>query len=554
MAAWWCLVPLIAAFAIYLPSLANEFLFDDIHIVVRNPVVCGPSLDVGRIFGSDYWADLRPNENSAYRPLTILLHAVTCQVAGAEPAIHRALSLLFHGLNAVLVFFLLRRLLGTGRREWAATVLGSVAFAVHPLNSEAVLFLSNRSDLVAATSCLGVMLLALELVFRPGPPGRVDRTGVAQLVGIAVVQAFGIFSKESAVAAPVLAGMVTLLAWGTLPAPSRGRFPWVRLGLALVASAAAINMYLAARSGVLGGLYRGAGYSALDNPLVLAPFADRARTAIEILGRYVGLFFAPTHLSADYSFAQIMPITSWLAPPFLAGAAVCVALVAVGLLCLRRLPVVTLGVAWYLVALFPASNLAFPIGTIMGERLTYLPGIGLFLALAGAGAASASRLSPMVARVLGLAAVGVVLELSVLTGLRGQETATNCGLFDRTAEASPDSAKARFGVGICALEQDDLNRAIEAFDRALRLYPDYGEAAIQLAQALERAGYLPDAVDRLGRFLETHPTATGVQFTLAKILARAGRSDESRAVLSGLIARFPDRSDFREALRHLDEP
>ncbi len=316
----------------------------------------------------------------------------------------------------------------------------------------------------------------------------------------------------------------------------------------------AIGAYLAARVVVLGALYHGAGFAPLDNPLVLVPSVVRVRTAIEVLGRYLGLFAAPIHLSADYSLAQVLPVTSWLAPAFLAGAAACLALLAAGLLALRRLPIVTLGVAWYLVALFPASNLAFPIGTIMGERLTYLPGIGLFLAVAGAGVAAVSRLSPQVTRGFVLAVVAVVVELAVLTGLRGQETATNCGLFDRTAEASPDSAKAQFGVGICALEKDDLTRAITAFDRALRLYPDYGEAMVQVAQALERAGYIQEAIDRLGTFLDAHPAATGVRFTLAKVLARDGRRDQAREVLVALIQRFPGRADFREALRHLDEP
>jgi tetratricopeptide (TPR) repeat protein len=553
-AARWCLVPLVAAVAIYLPALANEFLVDDIHVVAGNPLVCGDALDAARILGSDYWAGVLQNDDTLYRPLTILLHAATCQAAGPDPAFHRAVSLVFHGLNAVLLFFLLRRLLPPGRRGWAGSVLGSVAFAVHPLNSEAVLFVANRSDLVAAASCLGVALLVLAYVFRRVPTGRVDRTGGATLFAIAAVQAVGVFSKESAVAAPVVAGMVTLLAWRLMPAPSRGRFPWAQTALALAPAAVAIAAYLAARVVVLGALYHGAGFAPLDNPLVLVPSVVRVRTAIEVLGRYLGLFVAPIHLSADYSLAQILPVTSWLAPGFLAGAAACLALVAAGLLALRRLPIVTLGVAWYLVALFPASNLAFPIGTIMGERLTYLPDIGLFIALAGAGVAVVSRLSPRVTRGFVLAVVAVVVELAVLTGLRGQETATNCGLFDRTAEASPDSAKAQFGVGICAREKDDMTRAITAFDRALRLYPDYGDAMVQVAQALERAGYIQEAIDRLGTFLETHPTATGVRFTLAKVLARDGRRDQARAVLATLIQRFPGRADFQEALRHLDEP
>ncbi len=556
---WWWAPAVLAAIAIYLTSLPSEFLFDDIHVVAHNPLVCGGDLDVGRIFRSDYWAGVFQDERSAYRPLTILLHAAVCHVAGAVPAAHRALNLLFHALVAFLVFLVFLRALAPTRGPPLAAALASAAFAVHPLNSEAVIFVSNRSEIVGTAASLGVLLLVHAYVFRPAPVSRRRRdfAGIALLAGIAAVQAVGIFSKENAVAAPALALLFLLGApRGTDGDDRPARLPLQRAGVALAFSLAAIGAYLAARAVVLGGLYHGTGFSILDNPLAHAATLDRIRTAFAVLGRYLALFVAPLHLSADYSFAQIPPVTAWADPSFLVGAVSCAALAGVGVLSVRRSPVVALGIAWFLVAIFPVSNLAFPIGTIMAERLCYLPGIGLFLAVAaGAAGALRARTAPRTRRWAGGAAIGALAVLSGLTLQRIAETRTNCGFFERTAEASPRSAKALYGLGICALDRgQDLGPAIAAFDRSLRIYPDYEDAAIQLAQALERTGHLDDAVARLGGFVGAHPNATQARFALAKLLARNGRRDEARLLFDELVTRHPDHPEFREFRRRLDAP
>ena len=118
----------------------------------------------------------------------------------------------------------------------------------------------------------------------------------------------------------------------------------------------------------------------LDNALAFVPWSIRVRSALGILWDYFGLLNFPFVLAADYSYAQVHIIDTWIAPRFVAGLALGVA---AGCVIARdRRPAITFAMAFPFVALSLTSNLLFPIGTIKAERLLYLPSVGWALLVA----------------------------------------------------------------------------------------------------------------------------------------------------------------------------
>lgn len=529
-------LPALVAILVYLPSISAGFVFDDVYLIPKNPLVCGERLDLVAIFTSNYWAGSGIADASAYRPIAVATHALACHVAGPLPQWHRILNVLLYALNALIVFVLVGRLF---RRLDIAAVC-SIAFAVHPLWSEVSLLITSRTDLLAGTATFTLAWLGTIL----GDPARELRPRALVIAScVVILETIGIFSKENAVCAPIL---MTLTFAAHRPSSS----DWKRFAhIALFPAFTAIALYLIARGLVLGTLYTGPEYSFLDNPVVSAPAMTRIATGIAVLGRYLSLFVLPQSLSFDYSFAQITPVETPVDPWFIFGVCGCIAMVIGALFSLKRIPLVSMGIAWWFASILPVSNIPYPIGTIMAERLSYIPGLGLLVALTSFMIQLWSKLGPSVQRVVSAGLVAVLITIGGMTFMRSSQLSTNCALFEEMVRTAPRSAKAWYGHGICLLEHEEsLGAAIAAFHRSLQLWPDYTSAAIQLAQALERAGHEEEAIIVLDDFIENHPHDVRAISAYAMMLGRLGKTDDAIRLLETSIRRLGDDKTLRMSL------
>jgi len=518
-------------------------------VVVENPLACQGQIDISKIskiLRSDYWAEVK-EDKSLYRPLTIFFHAAICHVAGVNPFAHHLVSVVLHATCTLLVLFFLRRLLVSRLQP----LLGALLFAIHPTYSEAVLMVSNRSEIVQTCACLGVLIMAHRFVF------KMQSFGVQSLyrsflpvLGIMFVQALGIFSKENAAVAPIL---VAIYLGMRLTKEKASSAQVTRYLIAITSSALVVLIFIVVRMQVLGTLVRTEAFSFLDNPIANQEMTVRLCTAVRVLGRYITLFFLPLDISGDYSFAQVPPVYSLLDQEFLKSLLVVFLLVLLGPLCIKKRPLIFFGIMWFFVCIFPVSNIPFPIGTIMALRLCYLPYIGLIIALSEGLAAIWHKMTPLLKNLATAVVAGYVLFFGLATFSYAYKLRTNCDFFKETVRRSPRSAKALYGFGVCALYENDLGRAIQAFDRSLKIYPNYTDAVIQLAQALETAGRLEDAIAHLRGFIAQHPDDIRAKLSLGKMLARNGRFLEARAVFLGILDSHPGQADAKEYLRRLHQ-
>jgi len=263
-----------------------------------------------------------------------------------------------------------------------------------------------------------------------------------------------------------------------------------------------------------------------------------------VTGRYLALLARPLHLSADYSFDQIPIVTSPADPLTLTSAAalLLLAVLAVHGLAASRPP--RLGgllAVFFLIALAPVSNLAVPIGTVMAERLLYLPSIPFCLALPALWRET-RRAAP---RALGAPWVGA----GVLVALAGLYTVRTIGrnddwrdqltLFSVTTVTSPRRARAHYNLGV-ALE--DAGRPAEALRQylfALSIKPEDAKSHHNAGLILATMGRAPEASLHLEQASRQDPTLPKVFSSLGAVYSRLGRADDAETAFREAIKRDP---------------
>jgi protein O-mannosyl-transferase len=259
---------------VYAPVRKGAFIWDDHALIETSRVVEHGSLL--EIFGRPYWTahslgDVLP---SYYRPLTTLTLRADYAMAGPDARSFHVSNLLMH-LLATIALVLTARRLGAGP---VASVLAATAWALHPRSTEAVAWVSGRTDLLA-----GLMSLVAVGAWPWYSPSDVETKGErawAAAAGAAVLA--GLLAKEVAVAAALAIGVGT--AFGTL---GRGRGAWLLAVRRLAWVGAPLVVYAGLRLMATRGTH--------TSRLAPLGFELRAATVLEAVGRYVAMTFDPWH-------------------------------------------------------------------------------------------------------------------------------------------------------------------------------------------------------------------------------------------------------------------
>jgi hypothetical protein len=400
-----------------------------------------------------------PNgEAGIYRPFTTLSFLLNYAILGngIDPAGYHWINILLHGVNVLLVFALALRLLPGA--PFRVSLFIAAIWAVHPVLTESVTNIVGRADLLAATAVLGGLLMYLKSA---GTAGW-RRTG--WLTGLAVAAAAGACSKESAVVLPGIIvlyelachssgqpGRLRALLWGcTVTIPPIAAVLWQR-SLVLAASPAAEFPFV-------------------DNPIAGAAFWTGRLTAIEVLARYLWLTVWPLKLSADYSYSEI-PLARGGFEDWIQWFAVALTIFLIFLLWKNSHRVAFFFACFGFLNLLPASNLLFPIGTIMAERLLYLPLVGWLACIvieidSTLGRTRCARLAPVL---LGLIAAGFAIRTSV-RNLDWKDDLTMAAAGVRT---SPGSFKVHRLLAASLFESDpghsNIDRVIAEANKSLAI-------------------------------------------------------------------------------------
>lgn len=441
--------PLVAT-AIYLPSINAPFVYDDRHAIYQNPAVLGGA-EVSDLFIDPSHFSARPNKKM-YRPLTLLSYSLTYRFAGFSMPAWHIFHMVFHALNAILVFLIALRLFGDRRGALMAALL----WAIHPLGSEAVIYQGARSSLMAGMSVFGGFYMYVSG----------DKSSPRRVLSVLLL-AVGFLCKENVVVLPVL------ILWYDANRYSLKELPWRRY----VPHGAVVLVYFLMR------------WAWLDLETLQMENPPRS-VGVNLFSQagsimmYLRLAFWPAGLCIDHDLSEVagwfpLDIPFWRRPAVAIPVLVMLALS--GILLRRKAVAWSMAVAWWFVVLMPESSI-IPLIMVANERRTYMPLAGLCLA-AGAGMSYLMKKN----RAMALTASAVVVICLVsLTGYRVGEWKTKESLWSSARIVAPHSVKVLHGLAAAKLENNDVADAERLYRLMIRRDPEYYGARIGLGRILSK--------------------------------------------------------------------
>lgn len=457
----------------------------------------------------------------AGRPVVNASFALSYAAGGLDPRGYRAANVALHAACAWLLFLLLR---GALRARGAASAGGvalaaAALFVAHPLASECVVYVTQRSELLMALFTL-LTLLGVARAARGASAGA--RRGGALLAVCAC--ALGMATKESMAAAPILA-----LLFDAAYCAGSLREAWRRRRALHASLAATWLVLLALHASAPRGLSVGFGHG-------VTPSTYLAHQ-MQMLTTYLARALWPHPLVLDYGWPSAL---AWR--EVLPQTAVVVLWAAVAALAYWRRPALGFPLLAGLLVLAPSSSIV-PIATEVGaERRFYLPLAGLAaLAAAGVGVLCVRARDPRAARRAALAATAVlVAALVAATRARNADYASQERIWRSVLAARPAQPRALVSLAQVLREQGRAAEAEALIREALQLWPSYARAEVQLAKLAEERGDLDAARAHLQRALALDPSDGEIRTNLGELLARSGRHAEAVAEWEAALARDPE--------------
>ena len=475
--------------AVYWPALHCGFIdYDDPDYVTVNMMV-----RQGLTLKGALWS-LGAFHAGNWHPLTWLSHMLDIQLFDLNPMGHHADSLLLHAANAVLLCLLLRRVTGRLGRSLVVALL----FALHPLHVESVAWISERKDVLSTLFFLLTLLAYARDVRNPS---------AWRYLAVAAAFALGLMSKQMLVTLPFVLLLLDYWPLNRLSGAYRRRLV-EKIPLLLMAAAAALVTILAQDSA--GALHHGDPGSLLLN----------LGNGVICYLKYLGKMCWPVDLALFYPLdpASVTPVK-------VAGClALLAALSALAFRQRRQRPYLLFGWLWYLVTLLPVIGFIRIGSQAMADRYTYIPLVGIFLALVWGGAELAEKWPSRFPAAGALAAVVLAL-LSALTVAQIGYWHSSFELYDHALSAVPDNWLAHNNIAILQAQQYRFPEAIRHFQESLRINPDQAEGYRNLGNAYQATGDNVRAIDSLRTAVRLSPGDVEGHFRLGYAYLVAGSLD-----------------------------
>jgi len=537
VAVWVCAVLAAITWLVFGQTLRHKFVtYDDPQYVYENAkVAAGVSLE------GVSWAFTHTIAGN-WHPLTTVSHMFDCQLYGLKPAGHHFTNVLLHTIAVILLFLVLRQMTGT---LWRSAFVAAL-FAIHPLHVESVAWISERKDVLSAV----FFILTLGAYIR-----YVRKPSVTSYLLVVLLFALGLMSKPMLVTVPFVLLLLDYWPLGRIRGPARAQ--------AMAWRAAASDRWstvsrlvtekiplfaLAALSSVATLLAQVYGARAIDE----LPLAWRLNNAAISYVAYIWQMFWPARLAAFYPHPndQLPPWQVFLAIAFL---------VAVSLLAIRwrkERPYIFTGWFWHVGMLVPVIGLVQAGEQARADRYTYLPQIGLYIAITWA-VAHLTSLWRHQRTILRTAAILGIGALSLCAWAQTSYWENSETLWNHALAVTADNDAAHNNLGYLFLQRGELDSAISHFETALMIrsrnaaaHYNLGEALVEnnLANALARKGLLDEAISHYEKAVKLRPDYGDPYFNLGSVLFQHGRTDEAIAQWQKALATQPNDAGFHTVL------
>lgn len=517
---------LVCGVAVYLNALPARFILDDTTAIVNNQTIrtlwplSGPLSPPG-------------DTPVTRRPIVNLTLAANYALGGLDPRGYRAVNLAIHLLAALVLFGIMRRTLHLPAIAFpeadAVAWVTALVWTLHPLNSEVIDYVTERSESLMALAYLLTLYCAARAWATPRPVAESrgkrrahvsagPRHNVRWEIAAVVCCAAGMFCKESMVTAPVAVALYDrVFRFDSVAAAWRSR---ARLYIGLAASWVVLAAVL------LSGQRSSAGFGTAISP------ATYLLNQIRMVPHYLSLAVWPHALVVDYGLPQHLTFHDVMLP-----AAVLAVVLAASVYLFVRAPRLGFGVAFFFLTLAPTSSFV-PIATEVGaERRMYLPLAGLV----AAGVCAAYLLLRRIDwRGRAAVAAAVCLLASAGTYARNREYRDPVVLMRTTVERWP-SGRGHFAYGTELVTAGRSDEGITEFRRSAFDF-NFPGGHYALGSELVGAGRVDEGLAELRTFIRLAPSDAAVapaRDLIGRVLETRGQLDAAAAEFSKILMLDP---------------
>jgi hypothetical protein len=486
---------------------------DDNTYVYKNPYVqSGLNWNsIGQAFSSEL-----VKESSNWFPLTWLSLALDYQIFGLNPHGYHLINLLFHVMNTILLFLILRRMT---KKLWPSAFVAAL-FAIHPLHVESVAWISERKDVLSTFFWMLTMGAYSYYVEHPG----FRRYSLILLFFV-----LGLMAKQMLVTLPFV--LLLLDYWPlqrfqeikpdhkvqavkkTLevkkPADPEYKWSliypllWEKVPLFALVILSSIVTYIAQQKG-------GAVHSEAF-PLVV-----RIGNAFISYIAYIGKMIWPSNLAVFYLHPGVLLL--W---KVLESALLLIAITLVVIWRAKRSPYLATGWLWYTGTLVPVIGIVQVGSQSMADRYTYIPLIGLFIMIAWGVPDLLKKWNYRKEILLTLSALSI-LCLSIITWMQVGYWQNNITLHSHTLKVTDYNWPIYICRGIAYADLGNYRQAIDDYSRAIELKPDYAEVYNYRGKAYYGLSNYRQTIDDYGRAIEIKPDYTEAYINRGAVYLKQG--------------------------------
>jgi protein O-mannosyl-transferase len=500
-----CIALAALSWLVFGQTLWHDFInYDDPRYVYENTRITG-GLNVSGIA----WAFTHIHSMN-WHPLTTISHMLDCQLYGLNAGWHHFTNVFLHTIAVILLFIALQQMTGA---FWRSAFVVTV-FAIHPLRVESVAWIAERKDVLSGVFFMLALLAYVYYV-------RLPRIG--RYLVVAFVFACGLMSKPMLVTSPFV--LLLLDYW---PLDRIKGQVWKRvlekIPLIALSAVSSVATFLAQKGAV--------GWTEE------LPMLERLNNAVVSYVLYIWQMLWPVNLAVFYPHPENrLPLWEIISSLLLI---ICVTALAIALR--KQRPYFVTGWLWYLGMLVPVIGLVQVGWQGRADRYTYLPQIGLYIAVTWAVAEfTASWRRQRV--ILTAAAILTIVLLSWRAWLQTSYWRDSETLFRHALAVTANNDVAENNLGIVFLRQGKVEEAISLLQAAIELRPDNSPAQENLAKAFLQKGQVAEALVHYRKLLELQPDNIEVHNIVGTVLIQQGRIKEGVEEWQKVLAIQPDNGN-----------
>ena len=476
-------------FILYANTLGHDFVLDDAIVISDNMFTQKGVEGISGILKHDTFFGFFKVEGKEalvsggrYRPLSLILFAVTYDLAGSGPFAFHLLTVLLYALTCLVVYRTLSVLFEKNLGAEMAAVMAWVAaliFTVHPVHTEVVANIKGSDEIITLLGSMGALWMMLKAV---------DTKKYSWAIWGGVVFFLACMAKENAATFVVV---IPLALWFFRPELFGNKASGGGLLRYTLPVVFGFLAFFLLRVSILGWSFGTTPMELMNNPFlkienniwVRADFTEKLGIVLYTTARYIQLLIFPHPLTHDY-YPRHIPFVGLGNALSLLSLVVHIGLLWYAIKGIKKRDPIRFGILYYMLTLSIVSNLIFPIGTNMGERFLFMPSVGFGIVAAGLllKYAGSARQAVIIA--------GVISALFALkTVSRNPVWKDNETLFFADIETSENSAKLQ---NACAGSLFDkakamdpgeaqnalFQRAITHATKAIEVYPTYKDAHV----------------------------------------------------------------------------